>query len=107
MGLAELADDFTGVSFSLFPDQRIDEINSIVETDFFALVDKRCSQSNGNMGFTGSSGTNDTLPVVRDLKYRFVIRFIPVSVRPCRLSGGSVKAASSISGLSSLMERFA
>ncbi len=43
MGLAGMADDFIGVSLCLFPDQGVDEVNRIVEMDFFALDAKAIS----------------------------------------------------------------
>ena len=55
MGLAELADELASVAFRLFSYQSIDEINSIMEADLLALVDKRCSKGNGDMGLAGSS----------------------------------------------------
>ena len=47
-----------GISLGLFFNQGIDEIDSIVEACLFALIDKRRTQGDSNMGFTGSGATN-------------------------------------------------
>ena len=56
--LGKLPDYFTSISFCLFLDQSVDEIDCILEPCPFPLIDEGCGHSNGNMGFAGTRATD-------------------------------------------------